>query len=422
MQKASAYLASGSFLSFFKETPLYTVFGNLTFALVVRSVMDYAEGDAAFYARLNCTRNSSADVLMFLNRSDPGYLTQRYHYISILLVLAGFGVVLNASMIALLLKSAIYRHSTLSILLLQLFVANLMVSVFCLLADGIWNITVQWMGGDLLCRVIKFCQMFSLYATTLILTGMSIETCITVTFPLSKSSKSESQSRVKVITGFAWLVSSMCSVPQAVIFHTDRAPICAKFYQCVTHGFYSSADQELAYTLATLIIMCLIPLCIIVICYLVISIAITQEARIAAGSPDSATNVRLCMCHPEEISISMPSMQNTAILCHANTGHGKRMYRKTRQISLWMTFITAASFVICWAPYYTGMLGYLFHWTISTKTMTIIFCLGMSFSVINPIIFGGFLLTRHSTWQQQWQFTARRPSVFASIFFREHEM
>ncbi|XP_055345208.1 gonadotropin-releasing hormone receptor-like isoform X2 [Paramacrobiotus metropolitanus] len=359
--------------------------------------MDPTEEDAAFYARLNCTTNSSADVLMFVNQSDPGYLAQRYNYISILLILAGFGVVLNASMIALLLKGALYRHSTLSILSMQLFAANLLVSVFCLLADGIWNITMQWFGGDFLCRIIKFCQMFSLYATNLILTGMSIETCITVTFPLSKSSKVESQSRVKVISGFAWIVSSVCSVPQAVIFHTERAPICVKFYQCVTHGFYSRADQELAYALATLIVMCLVPLCIIIVCYLVISVAITKESRIAAGSPDFAVNSRMCPCHPEETSTSLSSEQNSAVLRPSSTRKGKRLYQKTRKISLWMTFITAASFVICWIPYYVGMLGYLFQWSISTQTMTIIFCLGMSFSVVNPIIFGGFLLTRHST-------------------------
>ena len=34
-----------------------------------------------------------------------------------------------------------------------------MVAVFCLLADGIWNITVRWYGGDILCRVIKYIQM-----------------------------------------------------------------------------------------------------------------------------------------------------------------------------------------------------------------------------------------------------------------------
>ncbi|XP_055357894.1 gonadotropin-releasing hormone receptor-like isoform X2 [Paramacrobiotus metropolitanus] len=368
--------------------------------------MDLTEEEAVFYASLNCTMNSSTEVLMFLNQSDPGYLVQRYNYISILLILAGFGVVLNASMIAFLLKNAMYRHSALSVLLLQLFVANLLVSVFCLLADGIWNITVQWLGGDFLCRIIKFFQMFSLYATTLILTGMSIETCITVTFPLSKSNKSESQSRVKVISGFAWLAASLCSVPQAVIFHTERAPICAKFYQCVTHGFYSSTDQELAYTMATLIVMCLVPLCIIIICYLVISVAITHESQIAAGNL-------------EEISISMSSMQNTAMLRPASSGQGKRLYRKTRQISLWMTFITAASFVICWVPYYVGMLGYLFQWSISSQTLTIIFCLGMSFSVVNPIIFGGFLLTRHSTWRnKQWDYTIKRPFVFSSNVFK----
>ncbi|XP_055345206.1 gonadotropin-releasing hormone receptor-like [Paramacrobiotus metropolitanus] len=383
--------------------------------------MDSTEENAAFYALLNCTTNSSADVLMFLNQSDPGYLTQRYNYISILLSLACFGVVLNASMIALLLKSALYRHSTLSILSMQLFAANLLVSVFCLLADGIWNITVQWLGGDFLCRIIKFCQMFSLYAANLILTGMSIETCITVTFPLSKSSKVESRSRVKAISGFAWIVSSLCSVPQAVIFHTERAPICAEFYQCVTHGFYSSADQELAYTLATLIVMCLVPLCIIIICYLVISVAITRESRIAAGSPDPAVNSRICPCHIEETSTPMPSAQNSAMPCPSSTGQGKRLYRKTRKISLWMTFSTAASFVICWVPYYVGMLGYLFRWSISTQTMTTIFCLGMSFSVVNPIIFGGFLLTRQSTWSnQQWHWTARRPFFFSSLFLAEH--
>ena len=31
-----------------------------------------------------------------------------------------------------------------------------------------------------------------------------------------------------------------------------------------------------------------------------------------------------------------------------NVARGKNMYRKTRRVSLWMTFVTALCFAVCW--------------------------------------------------------------------------
>ena len=43
----------------------------------------------------------------------------------------------------------------------QLSIADIFVAFFCILGDAIWNVTIQWNGGDALCRFYKYMQMFS---------------------------------------------------------------------------------------------------------------------------------------------------------------------------------------------------------------------------------------------------------------------
>ncbi|OWA55053.1 hypothetical protein BV898_19438, partial [Hypsibius exemplaris] len=128
-------------------------------------------------------------------------------------------------------------------------------------------------------------------------------------------------------------------------------------------------------------LMCVVPLFIIIVCYIVIFVKMSNEAQIASGNA------------------------STALLCNSTNGQlkgsnntqGIKIYIRTRQQFLWMTFLTALTFVICWVPYYFAMFGHLFQWTISHETLSAIFCFGMSSSVINPVIFGGFLLRRNES-------------------------
>ncbi|OWA53045.1 putative Gonadotropin-releasing hormone receptor [Hypsibius exemplaris] len=191
-------------------------------------------------SEFNCSDNPTGQtsVAVLFNQTDPEYFTYQHSYVAILLVGAFFGISLNSILLIHLTYELFKEPRALGFMMVQLSFAHLMVSVFCLLGDGIWNATVQWYGGDALCRSMKYLQMFSLYSTTLLLTGMSIEACITVSFPLTKSSRPSTLHRARISSAVYWSLAALSSIPQAVIFHVKKAPVCEEFYQCVTHGSY----------------------------------------------------------------------------------------------------------------------------------------------------------------------------------------
>ncbi|XP_055345611.1 gonadotropin-releasing hormone receptor-like [Paramacrobiotus metropolitanus] len=316
-------------------------------------------------------RHNYTILLLFINATNPDYFLYRLNDIIILLTLAVLGLLFNALMAWLLLRDQAFAQSANAFLALHLAIADVLVALFCMISDGAWNITMQWMGGNVLCKVVKFMQMFGLFATTLTLTGMSVERCITVIFPISKSGRHLTLRRSRTIAGFVWVIAGVCSIPQAIIFHVERAPICVDFYQCVTHGSYSSDQQELAYNMLILCLMFIVPLVVICVCYILIFASFTKEAQQALGDSD----IRPQLLNP-----------------HARNGpkRGQRLYLKMRRISLWMTFFIAVTFVVCWTPYYMLTLAHLFKWSSPPATLASLYLFGMSNSVLNPIIFAGF--------------------------------
>ncbi|XP_055345632.1 gonadotropin-releasing hormone II receptor-like [Paramacrobiotus metropolitanus] len=322
-----------------------------------------------------CAGNWSL-VFRFIAAYDPEYHATRPYIIGALLTLGAVGLISNVLVIVFLAGHGRFRTSGLSALMLQLAIADVMVSLFCLLVDGVWNVTVAWLGGEVLCRFMKFVQMLSLYASTMILTGMTVERCVTVIYPLSRCQPHIAMQRARTVSIVVWFFAIVFSTPQMLIFRVERAPICVDFYQCVTYGSYSEPWQEVAYTLATLLIMFVFPLIINVICCITISVLVSNEAKMAAGSRRTELQ--------NGYRVRIASMQDP--------GLGRKAYRRTRQFSLWTTFCIAFIYMLCWCPYYASMVAYVFHYHLPSSWMTIILCFGMTSTVLNPVIYGIFRL------------------------------
>jgi hypothetical protein len=100
-------------------------------------------------------------VTQFITSYNPHYFETRMWIISGLFTLAVTGLVSNIIVILYLLhKQSNVRKSAGNLLAMQLALADGSVCLFCLLADAIWNVTVEWTGGLDLCRFVKFMQMF----------------------------------------------------------------------------------------------------------------------------------------------------------------------------------------------------------------------------------------------------------------------
>lgn len=78
------------------------------------------------------------------------------------------------------------RHSCSAIyaLLLHLSVADILVTFFCIIGEALWSYTVQWLAGDIGCKLVKIFQMFALYLSTNVLVLIGIDRWVAVKYPM----------------------------------------------------------------------------------------------------------------------------------------------------------------------------------------------------------------------------------------------
>lgn len=103
------------------------------------------------------------------------------------------------------------KLSRMKVLLKHLTLANLLETLIVMPLDGMWNITVQWYAGELLCKVLSYLKLFSMYAPAFMMAVISLDRSLAITRPLAVKSNSKlAQSNI----GVAWLLSSLFAGPQ----------------------------------------------------------------------------------------------------------------------------------------------------------------------------------------------------------------
>lgn len=78
------------------------------------------------------------------------------------------------------------RHSCSAIyaLILHLSVADILVTFFCIIGEAVWSYTVEWLAGDVACKLVKIFQMFALYLSTNVLVLIGIDRWVAVKYPM----------------------------------------------------------------------------------------------------------------------------------------------------------------------------------------------------------------------------------------------
>lgn len=108
------------------------------------------------------------------------------------------------------------KLSRMKMLLKHLTLANLLETLLVMPLDGMWNITVQWYAGELLCKVLSYLKLFSMYAPAFMMVVISLDRSLAITRPLAvKSNGKLGQSMI----GLAWLLSSILAGPQVNHYH-----------------------------------------------------------------------------------------------------------------------------------------------------------------------------------------------------------
>lgn len=104
--------------------------------------------------------------------------------------------------------SAIYT------LILHLSIADVLVTVFCIFGEASWSYTVEWIAGELACKLVKLFQMFALYLSTNVLVLIGIDRWVAVKYPMKSLNMAQRCYRLLI---FSYILSLIMSLPQVSI-------------------------------------------------------------------------------------------------------------------------------------------------------------------------------------------------------------
>uniref|UniRef100_A0A8C9S8D3 Oxytocin receptor n=1 Tax=Scleropages formosus TaxID=113540 RepID=A0A8C9S8D3_SCLFO len=232
----------------------------------------------------------------------------------LLLALAGNVCVLLA------IHTSKHGHSRMYYFMKHLSIADLVVAVFQVLPQLIWDITFRFYGPDLLCRLVKYLQVVGMFASTYMLVLMSIDRCLAICQPLR--SLHRRKDRVYVLS--SWGLSLLFSAPQVYIFSLKE----------VGHGVYDCWGDFVqpwgakAYVTWISFTIYVIPVAILSACYGLISFKIWQNFKLK-------TKKEQCVAAPPFSRVSSVKLISKA---------------KIRTVK--MTFVIVVAYIVCWTPFF----------------------------------------------------------------------
>ncbi|XP_008064224.1 gonadotropin-releasing hormone II receptor [Carlito syrichta] len=255
------------------------------------------------------------------------------------------------------------RSSPVRRLFAHLAVADLLVTFVVMPLDATWNITVQWLAGDIACRTLMFLKLMAMYAAAFLPVVIGLDRQAAVLHPLGPRSGG------RKLLGAAWGLSFLLALPQLFLFHTVRRAGPVPFTQCVTKGSFKAQWQETTYNLFTFCCLFLLPLTAMAICYSRIVLSVSSS-RTRKGSHAPAGEYTL-----------RRSLDNRP---------------RVRLRALRLALLVLLTFVLCWTPYYLLGLWYWFSPAMLTEVPSslshILFLFGLLNAPLDPLLYGAFTL------------------------------
>lgn len=109
-------------------------------------------------------------------------------------------------------------RSRIKVLIWNLATADLFVCFVVIPIEVFWRLTVQWYGGDLVCRILQFLRAFGLYLSSMVIICISMDRFFAIVFPLKVIG---GMKRVRHMLWAAWISSLLFATPQ-VRFYRNR--------------------------------------------------------------------------------------------------------------------------------------------------------------------------------------------------------
>ncbi|XP_068613269.1 gonadotropin-releasing hormone II receptor-like [Brachionichthys hirsutus] len=211
-------------------------------------------------------------------------------------------------------------------LMLSLASADLMMTLLVMPLDAAWNVTVQWHGGNVLCKLLCFLKLFAMHASAFVVVVISLDRQHAILHPLDALNAHRRNRRMLLL---AWSLSLLLASPQLFLFRVIKMEA-GNFTQCATHGSFGRRWQETAYNMSLFTTLYVVPLLAMCCCY-------------------SRILLHIHLQHLRDKGESHLRRSGTDII------------PKARLKTLKMSVVIVLSFVVCWTPYYLLGIWYWFR-------------------------------------------------------------
>ncbi|CAG6021408.1 unnamed protein product [Menidia menidia] len=153
------------------------------------------------------------------------------------------------------------HNAPMHLFMVNLCVADLVVALFQVLPQLIWDITERFQGPDFLCRSIKYLQIVGMFASSYMIVAMTVDRHHAICCPL-QAYRVGAMSRWNTPVIVAWGLALLLSIPQVFIF--SRSEVAPGVFEC--WGHFAEPWGLKAYVTWMTVAVFLLPAMIITIC------------------------------------------------------------------------------------------------------------------------------------------------------------
>ncbi|XP_069758679.1 vasopressin V1b receptor [Narcine bancroftii] len=253
------------------------------------------------------------------------------------------------------------RISRMYVFVMHLSIADLVVAVFQVLPQLIWDITEVFMGPDVLCRLVAYLQLVGMFASTYMVVAMTVDRFQAVCYPMVTFRKKRTYWNGAI--GTCWVLSLILSVPQVFIF--SKKEFLSGKVQCWAEFIQPWGLK--AYVTWIFMAIFFIPTVVLTMCQVQICRVIRLNIYTKTHLDPEVTKTRAVHSRASNINCISKAMNKTVK----------------------MAVVTVLAYVLCWTPYFAVQLWAAWYPSHISQgaVFTIFMLLGNLNSCTNPWIY-----------------------------------
>uniref|UniRef100_A0A8C5DP89 Vasopressin V2 receptor-like n=1 Tax=Gouania willdenowi TaxID=441366 RepID=A0A8C5DP89_GOUWI len=279
----------------------------------------------------------------------------------------------NGLVLAVLLRRKRCHSNPLHQFMINLCVADLVVALFQVLPQLVWDAEGLLPGPDCVCRMVKYLQVVGMFASSYMIVAMTMDRHYAICCPL-QAHRSLTTRRRKYFILMAWSLSLVLSLPQVFIF--SRSEVSPGVYEC--WGTFEKFWVLRAYVTWMTLVIFILPVLIIIVCQSVVRLH--QDQTSSEHQEESLSSALKPTSLHTQVSAS-PTAPPAA------TAPSAAMSKTVR-----MTLVIVLFYSVCWAPFFIVQLWAAWdpHPPVNGAAFTLLMLLASLNSITNPWIYSSF--------------------------------